>query len=259
MQVTYDLKTSMQALLDANSSALQKPNVPRAVIEQYHITSDWTEAKIDPTPAISAEALTFKPAPADRKVNAFNFTDDDGSVQFTLLNKPAPDFTATTLDGKTWSLKDQRGKVVLLQFWSSSAQNSIPSLTPFSDLRLDFPAVTMVGVNQDHPSMHDQTRRLIAGRNATLPTLIDADKTIGNAYRVIILPRTILIDKEGIIRSITTDYNDAGMFTVASRLSDLLAGRPIPERTQPAPFQPPLRSVTPPTTPTPPAPAPEKP
>lgn len=261
MQVTYDLKGAMQALLNTNADATRTPADKRAVIEQYHITSDWTEAKVDSTPSIPADTLAFKPAPADRKVDAFNFTDDQGSVQFTLLNKPAPDFTATTLDGKPWSLKDQRGKIVLLQFWSSSAQNSTPSLTPFSDLRLDFPAVTMVGVNQDHPSMHDQTRRLIAGRSATLPTLIDADKAIGNAYRVIILPRTIIIDKEGIVRSITTDYNDAGMFTVASRLSDLLAGKPIQERAQPAPFQQPLIKPVAPTPSAPPAPtpAPEKP
>ena len=34
------------------------------------------------------------------------------------LGKPAPDFTLTGVDGKTWKLSDQRGKVVVLEWFN---------------------------------------------------------------------------------------------------------------------------------------------
>jgi peroxiredoxin len=41
-------------------------------------------------------------------------TDQDDSE---LLNKPAPGFELTGLDGKIYSLKNLRGKIVILNFW----------------------------------------------------------------------------------------------------------------------------------------------
>ena len=35
------------------------------------------------------------------------------------LGKPAPDFSVTLTDGRTVSLKDFRGKPVLVNFWGS--------------------------------------------------------------------------------------------------------------------------------------------
>lgn len=36
-----------------------------------------------------------------------------------LAGKPAPEFTVTLMDGRAVSLKDLRGKPVLLNFWAS--------------------------------------------------------------------------------------------------------------------------------------------
>src|SRR5271170_3134196 len=37
----------------------------------------------------------------------------------TFAGKPAPDFSLSTLDGQTEKLSDQRGKVVLIDFWAT--------------------------------------------------------------------------------------------------------------------------------------------
>ena len=37
-----------------------------------------------------------------------------------MIGKPAPDFSATDIDGNPISLKDYRGKIVLLDFWSTT-------------------------------------------------------------------------------------------------------------------------------------------
>jgi cytochrome c biogenesis protein CcmG/thiol:disulfide interchange protein DsbE len=42
-----------------------------------------------------------------------------GLSGITMVNRPAPDFTLTTFGGKTISLKDFRGKPVVINFWAS--------------------------------------------------------------------------------------------------------------------------------------------
>jgi cytochrome c biogenesis protein CcmG/thiol:disulfide interchange protein DsbE len=37
----------------------------------------------------------------------------------TMVDRPAPDFTLTTFEGKTISLKDLRGKPIIINFWAS--------------------------------------------------------------------------------------------------------------------------------------------
>jgi peroxiredoxin len=44
------------------------------------------------------------------------------------IGKPAPDFTVPTLDGKTLTLSDFRGRYVLLDFWSTSCTPCIAEM-----------------------------------------------------------------------------------------------------------------------------------
>jgi peroxiredoxin len=67
---------------------------------------------------------------------------------------PAPSFDVTTLDGKPWRLADQRGKVVLLHFWSTSCapcMAGLPGLNTFhAQLKQKFgDRVIMIGLTSD--------------------------------------------------------------------------------------------------------------
>jgi cytochrome c biogenesis protein CcmG/thiol:disulfide interchange protein DsbE len=50
---------------------------------------------------------------------AYGFTRDSRYIQSPLIAKPALSFTLTLFNGGTLTLKDLRGKAVLLNFWAS--------------------------------------------------------------------------------------------------------------------------------------------
>ena len=123
----------------------------------------------------------------------------DGSIGRDL---PVPDFTGTTLDGETLSLRDLRGRPVIVNFWG-------PSCVP---CRAEFPlliaksaehaadGMEIVGVLMGDPP--EPARAFAAEFGATWPTVIDEDGSIRSAYRVAARPQTYFIDGDGILRSI---------------------------------------------------------
>lgn len=98
----------------------------------------------------------------DIRMANFNYQDatiiktyDDGTVEFRLQKVPqegmaAPNFSVRTLDGKTISLADMKGKVVVLNFWFIGCPACIdlePKLNAFktrfvSDENVIFLAIT---------------------------------------------------------------------------------------------------------------------
>jgi len=52
-----------------------------------------------------------------------------------LLNKPAPDFELPGLDGKMYSLKELKGKVVVLNFWFIACKPCVNEMGVLSDIK----------------------------------------------------------------------------------------------------------------------------
>ncbi|MDP1662211.1 MAG: redoxin domain-containing protein, partial [Phycisphaerales bacterium] len=240
-QATYDLKAIMQGQIDR--SRAMNPGSPAVKLEEFAITSDWTEAAVDTDPLGLDPALTFTPGPSDHKVNDFNTADNEDSVQHRLIGTSAPAFAATTLAGKSISLSDVKGRVVLLQFWSSAEPASTAALTIFNSMDIVYrpKGVAFLGVNHDHATMTTQSRIIATAKGAAFPQVADPEKTITNAYRVALVPCTILIDKEGVIRSISQGFDGPAQIEIAAKLDKLLAGEPLPVTVAPAPFTPPAQ------------------
>jgi cytochrome c biogenesis protein CcmG, thiol:disulfide interchange protein DsbE len=50
---------------------------------------------------------------------AYGFSRDSRYIQLPSIAKEAPSFTLTLFDGRPLTLKDLRGKAVLVNFWAS--------------------------------------------------------------------------------------------------------------------------------------------
>jgi peroxiredoxin len=118
------------------------------------------------------------------------------------VGQKAPDFTLTFLEGGgSVRLRELRGRVVLLNFWSAACppcREKMPVMQRlYEDLRGRGFVVLAVNVN-DMPALAGE---FIRENSYTFPVLKD-DGAVGQLYEVRFIPKTALIDRDGVIRQI---------------------------------------------------------
>jgi thiol-disulfide isomerase/thioredoxin len=95
---------------------------------------------------------------------------------------------------------DYRGKVVILHFWAggcSSCKEEMPAMeTLYSSYGRKGLVILAVNVGQGI----DAVRGLVRGLRITYPVLLDTDREMAMKYGVAGLPRTYLVDRNGVIR-----------------------------------------------------------
>ena len=135
----------------------------------------------------------------------------------------APTFSTFDLSGRPVSLRDFRGRPVLVNFWASWC---IPCRREFPLLRdVHGPEVTVLGmVFDDSPSA---ARRFMREQGATWPGLVDPHGRIAAAYEVGRkpgIPVTVAIDPDGDL--VDRQIGEAGRADVA-RLVERAGGAPV--------------------------------
>jgi peroxiredoxin len=113
---------------------------------------------------------------------------------------PAPSLEAETLKGKTVSLNDYRGKVVLLTFWATwcePCKKEMPEIQAAYEKHKEDGLVVLAvnfGEKLDTASSFAHHGKL------TFPVLLDRRANIAERFGVVSLPVTFFIDQDGIIR-----------------------------------------------------------
>jgi peroxiredoxin len=122
----------------------------------------------------------------------------------TALSKPvpAPDFTLEDIDGKKFSLKEYRGKVVLLNFWATWCPPCRREMPSMERLNREFRGKDFVVLALNQMEDTDQVFTYTAELDVspTFTILFDKNSDVSRAYGVLGLPTTYLIDKKGNIR-----------------------------------------------------------
>jgi peroxiredoxin len=95
---------------------------------------------------------------------------------------------------------DFRGKVVILHFWSggcSSCKEEMPAMeTLYGKYGRKGLVILAVNVGQ----RRDMVKKLVQEIGISYPVLLDTDKEMASKYDVVGLPRTYLVDRNGVIR-----------------------------------------------------------
>ena len=109
----------------------------------------------------------------------------------------APDFALPDLNGKQVKLSDQRGKVVLIEFWATwcpPCRESIPGIERLYR-SLEKKGFVVLGVSLDEGGW-DDVRSFVKESGITYPVLQGNDE-IMKQYLVRAIPALFLVDKDG--------------------------------------------------------------
>ena len=119
-----------------------------------------------------------------------------------LEGKPAIDFHVKDVNGGDLSLEKYRGKIVLLDFWAvwcAPCRAETPHLkrayAEFKDREFE-----IVGISLDHEK--SKLLAYIEEHDIAWPQFLNetGENDIAQKYKVMAIPRTFLIDHEGVIR-----------------------------------------------------------
>ena len=120
---------------------------------------------------------------------------------------PAPDFTLRTVNGPNLRLQEQRGQVVMVNFWATWCGPCREEMPQLNKLYAKYRAsgFVLLGVNVDDDARH--ATDVAARMGMAFPVLLDTDKTVSRLYDVSTMPSTLLIDRDGRLRYLHRGYH----------------------------------------------------
>jgi peroxiredoxin len=161
------------------------------------------------------------------------------------IGKPAPNFTATDINGKTVRLSDYAGKIVVIESYNSDCPfcHNQYATGAMQDLQKDFAAkgVVWLLVNSVNPknSSHRtdaQAKEEMASENMDVTAwLDDSSGSVGHLYGMLTTPHMFVVDKSGTLvydgaiddQPDPTHNPKTAHNYVKDAVDDLEAGKPI--------------------------------
>jgi peroxiredoxin len=112
----------------------------------------------------------------------------------------APAFELVTLDGETFNLEKQRGKVVLVNFfatWCPPCREELPYLEKEIWQRFDRDRFAVIVVGREEND--EVIRPFVEKHGYTVPFAGDPDKTAYDQYASRFIPRNFVIGPDGVV------------------------------------------------------------
>jgi thiol-disulfide isomerase/thioredoxin len=112
--------------------------------------------------------------------------------------KPLPNLVLNTIEGKRWSLQENRGRIVLLNFWATwcaPCREEVPLLIRLSD-KYKASGLEIIGVTVDSENV-ELIKRFIAEFKVDYPVLLTVPGSLLSQQES--LPMTLIIDEKGFL------------------------------------------------------------
>ena len=170
---------------------------------------DYSPAQVPTVVASGTDEARNIPSPSTEEQERPASTDPspDGPVATPTgiyVGETAPEFTLKDLNGKSVSLSDYRGEVVIIDFWASWCAPCRSSMPGLKELHRAYQnqGVVMIGVSLDRTEaaaanyLKDNGYDNVIG----LWESVSASQNVARLYGVSGIPHTLVLDRYGIIR-----------------------------------------------------------
>ena len=121
------------------------------------------------------------------------------------------DFTLTELRGNKWTLKELRGKVVLVNFWATwcpPCRKEMPDLEALYKQYQDQGLVILAISDEDA----EKVRPFVAEQKVTYPVLLDPGRKVNEQFHIEGIPKTFVYDRGGTLVAQSIDMRTKEQF-----------------------------------------------
>ncbi|MES1040970.1 MULTISPECIES: TlpA disulfide reductase family protein [Peribacillus] len=128
--------------------------------------------------------------------------DENDALGGLKIGAKAPNFSLKTLDGKQVELSDYKGKKVMLNFWATwcpPCKKEMPDMEKYTQQAGDDVVVLAVNIDPEN-----DVQAFVEDNGITFTIPLDsqsAKNPVNERYKILSIPTTYFIDKEGIIRN----------------------------------------------------------
>jgi peroxiredoxin len=116
------------------------------------------------------------------------------------VGTPAPDFTLSNLEGKEVKLSQFKGKVVLLNFWSSWCIPCRSEMPTIELLHREYKDKGLIVLGIDDEESQKQAA-FLQKFGFSFTSLVESKRQASNLYSIGGIPTTVLIDQQGKIKA----------------------------------------------------------
>ena len=120
-------------------------------------------------------------------------------------------FTLKSLDGKTWTLRQLSGKVVLVNFWATWCPPCRKEMPDLDSLYKEFgdKGLVILAISDEERGV---VERFLAEHNVSYPILLDRGRKVSDAFMVHGIPKTFVYDRSGHLAAQSIDMRTRRQF-----------------------------------------------
>jgi thiol-disulfide isomerase/thioredoxin len=116
------------------------------------------------------------------------------------VSGPAPDFTLKATTDSNLRLSEQRGQVVLINFWASWCGPCRQEMPLLEEMQKKYSKLgfTVLGVNVDKDI--NKADKILKDIPVSFPVLYDNEGVVSKLFDVSAMPTTVIVDRDGNMR-----------------------------------------------------------
>ena len=146
----------------------------------------------------------------------------------TAVGQAAPSFEVATLDGQVFNLEQERGRVVLINFWATWCPPCREEIPRLEELWQQYAGVdfTMLAIAREETE--DAVGPFVEAHAMSFPIACDVDRGVYRLYAEQYIPRNVVVDRSGTIVFQSSGYDIDEFAQMTDAIAKAMTAEPGP-------------------------------